>query len=221
MRSGVEFDQLPSSEGKVTKNLSLQQKPDRWGKPEPVSFVHTNTKQLLTQSHLKKLLKYNPETGLFTWRVYRSQLAKKRQIAGSINKDGYRRITIDGQSHTASRLAWLYMEGYLPEHDIDHINRDRDDNRWKNLRHVSRSCNLKNKKVSICNKSGVTGVCKNPVTGKWRAALMVNGVRLSLGHHDTKIKAVEARWSAEKKHNIITCNPQSSAYQYLEKMGVI
>ena len=88
----------------------------------------------LTQKKLKKILKYNSETGVFTWLVSKSGI--KRKLAGSIDREGYRRIGIEGKNYSASRLVWLYMEGYFPEYQIDHINRIKNDDRWENLRHV-------------------------------------------------------------------------------------
>lgn len=90
---------------------------------------------MLTQKRLKELLKYNPDSGAFRWRV---SWTRTRLPAGCIHSDGYRRIEIDGRRYLASRLAWLYMKGRMPENFVDHINRIRDDNRWANLRHVGK-----------------------------------------------------------------------------------
>ena len=53
--------------------------------------------------------------------------------AGYINSDGYRSITIDGREYFAHDLVWLYMTGELPKGEVEHINRNNDDNRWCNL----------------------------------------------------------------------------------------
>ena len=84
--------------------------------------------QTLTQSRLKELLHYNPETGIFTWLVSKKGV-KIGNIAGSVNSIGYRYISVDRILYKASRLAWLFIEGYFPENDVDHINRIRDDDR--------------------------------------------------------------------------------------------
>ena len=73
------------------------------------------------------------------------------------------------------------MEGYLPENDVDHINRIRDDNRWCNLRHVSRVCNIRNRDKFKNNTSGVTGVSWFDSRGTWRVRIAVDRKQMGLG----------------------------------------
>ena len=112
----------------------------------------------LTQSRLKEILHYDPITGIFTWIVANSKSIKIGNVAGCIKPDGYRCIRVDNKDYKASRLAWLYMKGYFPEHEVDHEDRVRHNDRWKNLRHLTHSCNLKNRGVNSNNTSGITGV---------------------------------------------------------------
>lgn len=167
----------------------------------------------LTQSRLKELLHYDPEIGNFTWR-------EGNQVAGYINKHiGYRLIGIDGKYYNASRLAWLYMEGYFPENDVDHKNRIRHDNRWENLLHASHQCNMRNCKKRITNKSGITGVSWLKRDQKWRAGITIFYKSLNLGHFTSKFDAAHARWEAEVKYDFPSCNTTSTAYQYLKNHG--
>lgn len=99
---------------------------------------------MLTQNRLKELLEYSPETGGFFWRVYRAANADVGMPAGSINGDGYIHIKVDNKKYCAHRLAWLYMTGEWPTQEIDHINQNRVDNSWVNLRDVSKSINRHN-----------------------------------------------------------------------------
>lgn len=107
----------------------------------------------ISQETLKNLLEYDKETGIWSWRVYRSKRAKAQQEAGYLNKDShgkvYKAITIRGKGYKASRLAWLYMTGdWLDSSiEIDHINRDSRDNRWINLRLSTKQENSYNKGV--------------------------------------------------------------------------
>lgn len=171
----------------------------------------------LTQKRLKELLHYNPETGIFTRLKTVPGKAKKDNIAGYIKKDGYRAISIDHKRYYASRLAWLYMEGYFPENEIDHKNRIRHDDRWINLRHVSHQCNLRNCGISKNNKSGITGVFWYGPSQKWGARIMISGKDIFLGYFKGKTDAVRARWNAEVKHGFSGCNTTSMAYLYLRK----
>jgi len=171
----------------------------------------------LTQKELKRLLEYCPETGVFRWIVAKMYKIKIGDVAGHANKDGYRKITINGKIYLASRLAYLYMEGYFPENDIDHINRNTSNDAWENLRHVSHACNMRNQKTRSTNTSGVTGVSLDKVENKWHAQIMIVGKPKKLGRFTNFIDAVKSRWEAEKEYGWPNCNTTSSAYSYLQK----
>jgi len=177
----------------------------------------------LTQERLKELLHYDPKTGIF-YRRKKSRRALVGDIAGHRSTDGYVRISLSCKMYYAHRLAFLYMEGYLPENYIDHIDRDPSNNSWGNLREASQSCNLKNRKLNSNNLSGVTGVhCRNKInTHKpWRAHISILGKITQLGRFATKEEAVKARWDAEVKYNYPNCNTTSTAYEYLKERNLI
>ena len=113
----------------------------------------------ISQEQLKKVLTYNPETGDFTW-ISDSLRTKKGTVLRSIKKSGvqYYRTRIYGEHHLLHRLAWLYMTGEFPKQQIDHINRNSLDNRWKNLRDCSASENMLNRDLSIKSKTGIKGL---------------------------------------------------------------
>ena len=99
----------------------------------------------LDATMLRKLLEYDPETGLFTNLIRRGPRSLEGTIAGSLMCNGYIELMLNGSHYKASRLAWLYMTGEWPKYEIDHINRIRHDNRWDNLRDVSHKDNLTNR----------------------------------------------------------------------------
>ena len=173
-------------------------------------------KKQLTQKELKRVLDYNPETGVFTWRVNRNNLARAGDIAGCLHH-GYRIISVLGQSYNASRLAFLWMEGYFPEYEVDHINRKPSDDRWVNLRHVTRLCNIRNTSIAKNNTSGIKGVTWHKQNKDWRARIgVLNSVKY-LGSYPSKLEAAKARWSAEKKYGFTSCDSNSSALGYIKK----
>lgn len=152
---------------------------------------------ILSQDRLKELLSYDPETGFFTWLVDR-QRARKGSIAGTVWKtSGYRTIGIDYQIHKASRLAFLYMDGQWPDGLIDHIDRDRANDRWSNLRKVSYSQNATNR--TAANLSGVTGVSWASDRNRWCAQIKVAGRSVNLGRFKNLDDAISARRVAEDK----------------------
>ena len=175
----------------------------------------------LTQERLKELLGYDPETGVFIWKVANTNRIRVGGVAGYLHHSGYLNISINGKTYQSHRLAFLYMEGYLPENDVDHIDRNRSNNKWKNLREVSRSCNLRNCKIRETNKSGITGVCFNKRDKKWMATIRIPKQNINLGYFDNLTNAAKARWQAEVEHNFPNCNTTSSAYNYLKEHGAI
>ncbi len=174
-------------------------------------------KERLTQERLKDLLNYDPDTGIFAWKVGRRGV-KRGSIAGTPNAYGYIRICIDGKNFYASRLAFLWVEGYFPENDVDHIDRDRSNNRWLNLREASRSCNMRNCGIICNNKSGVTGVSWDKLSSKWRSDITIYGKSVPLGRFKFFVEAVKARWEAEVKYNFPNCKSDSAAYKYLQEI---
>ena len=114
--------------------------------------------QELTQDYLKSILHYDPDTGIFRWAKRRATWIPAGTIAGSTCEKGYAIIVINYKIYRAHRLAWLYMTGSHPPEFIDHINLDRKDNRFCNLRLSTRAQNMQNFRIRPDNKSGVKGV---------------------------------------------------------------
>jgi hypothetical protein len=161
----------------------------------------------LTQERLKEILDYDPETGEFHWKAWVGARVKVGDRAGGVDNYGYWVIKIGGKLLKAHRLAWLYIYGYLPENQIDHINRIKHDNRILNLREVSRSCNMRNKKG--CTLFGVKGVVRSH--GKWAACISVGRRQIWLGTFSTQREAAKARVEAEEKYGFVTCDRLSEA----------
>lgn len=161
---------------------------------------------MLTQKRLKEVVKYAPETGVFTWKTCLSNSVRLGAVSGYINNRGYRIIAVDSKNYPAHRLAFLFMAGYLPEHEVDHMDGDKDNNAWVNLREVSHSCNLQNQKTHSNNKSGFRGVCWSKSSRKWSSYIKVHGKILSLGVYDDKLEAALARITCEDNCPSWTCD---------------
>jgi hypothetical protein len=142
-------------------------------------------------------LDYDPETGLFTWKVNRrGRFARVGSKAGTDNGDGQIRINVDGTKHVAHRLAWLYMTGTWPPGLIDHRNLVRSDNRWSNLRLATKSENMANRRAPANNKSGLKGVSRHSQCDRWTAQICKDGQRVHLGLFKTKEEAHAAYTAA-------------------------
>ncbi len=127
----------------------------------------------MNQETLKQLFVYEPETGKFVRRT-NAGVKKVGDVAEARHPKGYIRIIHKGRFYLAHRLAFLYMNGYMPE-QVDHINGIRDDNRWENLRGVSPSQNSYNSKKPSDNTSGVKGVYWNKRDKAWVCRINVKG----------------------------------------------
>lgn len=148
---------------------------------------------MITHSFVKELLHYDPETGIFRWKVALTNSVGVGLVAGTLGSRGYWHIRIGGTTYASHRLAWFYVHGEWPTQVIDHIDRDRSNNRIANLRDVSLSDNNRNRTVKEKTKSHKpTEVAERVVKGfdicfrkdrkRWRA-------RLSIGCYGSKEEA--------------------------------
>lgn len=141
----------------------------------------------LDHVRLTSILDYRPETGVFTWKT--GHRAGMR--AGSVDKmAGYEQIGIGGKLFRSHRLAWLYVHGAFPVHQIDHINGNRADNRIQNLRDASADTNNQNRKgANKNNGSGLLGAHFDARTGRYMASIMKNRKQIFIGRFDTAEQA--------------------------------
>lgn len=154
----------------------------------------------ITQKELKKLLHYDPETGIFRWIVKGKGI--KKEIAGCVRKDkkvgkSYLLIRINWKLYRSHRLAWLYMHGELPANDIDHEDGNGLNNKLNNLRSVNRSENMKNMRLRVNNITGICGVHWNKKYSRWESYIKVNKKKMNLGYFDNIFDAACIRKSAE------------------------
>ena len=167
-------------------------------------------KPIPTPDELRQLLKYEPETGKLFWKerpvwmFAESKLGAKAQCdtwnsrrAGTeaftaISVNGYRRGRVLKVNQQAHRVIWAIVTGAWPAQDIDHINRDRTDNRFCNLREVSRSQNLCNSSANKNSTSRFIGVSKRSRDNRWIAQVKCNGTQRFLGSFDDEEAAARA-----------------------------
>lgn len=170
---------------------------------------------MINQERLKEVLEYDTGTGAFTRKLSRPGYLVGSD-AGYTTEDGYRRIGIDGNDYLAHRLAFLYVEGYFPEHDIDHMDGVRDNNKYDNLRHASRTCNLQNQKTYSNSTSGFTGVSFLKRSNKWVAHASLGCGRVYLGLHETALDAALARLTWETQCSEWSCNHRNGVAKAIE-----
>ncbi len=157
---------------------------------------------------VRELLRYDPKTGVFTWRTDRvcgrgRVSVRSGSVAGTQRPNGYRLININGTPILEHRLAWLYHFGEWPRHHIDHINGNPSDNRIANLRDVPRQVNMQNMRHAMSGKKhgSMLGTAWHEGTGKWRALIKIDARQCSLGYFDTEAQAHEAYVVAKRRYH--------------------
>lgn len=158
-------------------------------------------KKSLTRGRLLEAVSYDPASGEFWWLERTDQTgqwngrwAGKR--AGWTTKNGYRAVEIDGERHYVHRLVFLIMTGEWPDDEVDHINLDKGDNRWSNLRPASHLQNSSNKAVRRDSGTGVKGVQYHKKAGRFMARIRCRGKSHYLGLFDSAEEAGAAYASA-------------------------
>ena len=167
---------------------------------------------------LRKLLDYDPETGVLTWKARTAEMfeadkrrsaehrcnnwnslhAGKRAFSG-ITNFGYCKGDIFKDRYLAHRIIFVMQTGRPPVADIDHINGVRSDNRWANLRAASRSQNSKNRVSSSKASSQFMGVSK--ARGRWHASIKLGGKKRSIGNFRNEVDAARAYDAEAVKHH--------------------
>lgn len=143
---------------------------------------------------VKELFDYDPETGIFRWKINISR-HRKGAVAGTPSSDGrYLAVRYKGKYYQLSRLAFLWMIGRWPEPEADHRNLDKLDNRWSNLREATKSQNAANRIAFHTNRVGLKGVIRVTRYGvtKYEARIRVAGKQRHLGRFDSAQEAHQA-----------------------------
>lgn len=156
---------------------------------------------MIDHDTLLSLVSYDPETGEFTRLKGTGKGARAgTKTLGSIDKsNGYRKICVAGKQRYAHRLAWFYMTKKWPKNQIDHINLDRADNRFVNLRPATNAQNNQRSKARSDSKTGVLGVIWHKKAGKYVAQIGHLGRTIYLGLYESIDAALIARQTAEKQ----------------------
>lgn len=171
-----------------------------------------------TPELLRKLLRYEPDTGKLFWcwrpiemfttgahtaehsqKVWNTARAGKEAFTANC-AGGYRGGGIFGRLYLAHRVIWAIHTGAWPDEEIDHINHQKTDNRWANIRAVTNAENRKNRPMYSRNTSGICGVHWHKKSGKWRAVIKSDGEIMHLGLFVSLIDAAKARQAGEKKY---------------------
>lgn len=167
-------------------------------RPENKLFRMPPTQLSTFRNTLLERFSYDPQTGILTWKKTVGK-ANKGQPAGGVNLDGYIAVSVDNVLYLAHQLIFLMVNG-KPTWAIDHINGNKSDNCFENLRPATISQNSMNRKIDQRNTSGCSGVHWHKNQKRWVAKIQINKKRVDIGYFKNKADAIAARVEAEKKH---------------------
>lgn len=154
----------------------------------------------LTVQRLKQLLNYDSDSGIFTWKIKVCSRAMPGSIAGSTTNGRYIAIRIDKKRYWAHRLAFLYMTGSWPKFEVDHIDLNKLNNSFNNLRDVPHYINQWNKHSARSDSlTGLLGVSK--IKSGYTAQIMANGNYQYLGKFNNAHEAHMAYMSAKHQRD--------------------
>lgn len=177
----------------------------------------SSNKQLPSAEYLRQLLGYNPQTGVLIWKhrlidmfFGHVQSAAHQcnnwnakyagRVAGSVSKNGYITIRIDGVNKNAHRVIWKLIHGKDADGKIDHIDGVKSNNKLNNLRLATHSQNLMNRPKQINNTSGEKGVTYLKKYNKYKAQIHINKKNTYIGLFDNLEDAANAYHEAAKYH---------------------
>jgi hypothetical protein len=131
----------------------------------------------ITQEQLREIFDYCD--GQLVWKKCRNTTVIGKP-AGAVGGRGYVNVKLNGKTYTAHRLVYLMLHGYAPEM-IDHIDRDKTNNRIENLRPATASQNVCNREAPSNSTSGIKGVRFHKRDKKWIAYAKLAGKQTHIG----------------------------------------
>lgn len=152
--------------------------------------------------YLRRILDYDPDSGIFRWKEKISRKVVVGKVAGTLNKVQNRfSIQINGKIYKSARLAFYMHHGVEPVGEVDHINMITTDNRACNLRDATHNQNGMNRGKQSNNTSGFKGVSYHSKRGEFIAYAKLNGKMHFAGWHKTaELAAIAAASMREKLH---------------------
>lgn len=155
------------------------------------------SQKLLSPAELVDLFRYEEDSGLLIWIKPKGRV-KVGSACKSLKANGYLQVEVSGRNYLVHRIIWALKTGSWPDKHIDHVDGNRSNNRWTNLRDVSQGVNMQNlKRAKSQNKLGLLGVIFH--RNRYRAVLQANGKVVHRSYHSTAEEAHIAYLKAKRR----------------------
>lgn len=154
----------------------------------------------ITVAELERILSYDKDTGEIKWIKPTSSRVKAGDLWGSVDDRGYRAGRVFGAKWYAHQIAFFLSHGYIP-YEIDHIDRNKSNNRLANLRSVSRGDNGRNR--DPYGETGIKGVYVDKRDNRIYARIVYDGYDYYLGSFASKELAEQAVINKYKQFNSV------------------
>ena len=158
----------------------------RQGHDHPPRRVMTKANPLPPAELLRYLFDYNEKTGDLIWKNPLYRTTKTGSTAGTLTSKGYVQVRVAGRTYRAHRLVWMHVTGFDPHgFQIDHIDCNRSNNKFSNLRLADHGENARNRKIRKDSASGLKGVYYDKKAQRYRAMICVDRKQRNLGYFHT------------------------------------
>ena len=157
---------------------------------------------MITKAYLRKKFVYR------NGNLYRRGGDLRKKIGCHIKSERYVKVKIDSKNYYLHRLIWIYHYGQIKEkYQIDHIDRNKRNNRIQNLRSIKPKYNVYNRTIGFNKVSsgatGATGIYWSKSKRRYIVGITKNKKKYYLGSFTRKADAIKARKSAERDyHNL-------------------
>lgn len=145
----------------------------------------------VTVKEIEELFKYDPKSGLLTWRISRGRAIAGSEVGYSFN--GNEAFTkLNGKAMKVSHLIWILMTGEFPKERLKFADRNKTNLKWDNIVTSSQQVESKRKREYYGKKKTLSEEAINKISEE-QAKKVSASIRKVTSKKGKKITAEEER----------------------------